>query len=571
MLGTPTDSWAPSFDSSRSTLEFAHLLLSLPPEEHANLDGLLEELSSAFGAASAGLATFPELIPLSIHPKPAQSGSELLPPWTERADLIEQLQRVGVAMTVPHKTSGSCLLTVMGVPERGCWLLWVEHAESAHWSTREAAALVLVGQALMHVLARDETLVPWAVQLDRDIRRQRMDAASRIVRRLAHDFGNILTGILGFSELALTPQLAPNSPLQTYLTEIHRGAQNGAQYTNQLRLFARRQTTSNRSCNLTDVLSEEEKRLQPMLGANVQLKLNLPGGLPAVAVETEPLHQALAIVLDNAREAIAGSGIIDISVRLVQMSAEEARELLGDVRQGSNLEIRVSDSGSGLTPEAQRQLFTEPFFTTKTRKRGFGLAMAYGMLSSHRGGLELVRRPEGGTIARLIVPVAETAAPTAPRASTIGHARPTANARDTEGKTASERILVVDDDPAVLQFTATTLERAGFRIQTAANASVALKIYGGAAADPFHLVLSDVLMPEINGIELARRLMAQDADVPILFMSGEVPTEIMQQCFGLGRFELLVKPFRPDGLVRAIRAVIDRARGKRTAENRVLA
>lgn len=242
------------------------------------------------------------------------------------------------------------------------------------------------------------------VPLDRRIRRQRMEAAARVVHRLSHDFGNILTGILGFSELALTQQAGPDSAMQLYLTEIHRGAQSGAQYTDQLRLFARRQTTSKRSCRLADVLGE-------LRGENVQYKLHLPADLPAVAVEPEALRQVLTIVLDNAREAIAGPGVIEISARTVPMDAKEAGELFGDVRPGTHVEIRIADNGSGLTPEAQRLLFAEPFFSTKSRKRGFGLAMAYGILTGHRGGLELLRRPEGGTIARLIVPVPAVAAP----------------------------------------------------------------------------------------------------------------------------------------------------------------
>jgi CheY-like chemotaxis protein len=396
-----------------------------------------------------------------------------------------------------------------------------------------------------------------------------MDAAARIVCRLAHDFGNVLTGILGFSELALAQQIAPNSPLHAYLTEVHRGAQNGAHYTNQLRLFARRQTIGNRRCNLTDVLAAEENRLQPLLSANVHFTLHLPDDLPAVAVEPEPLRQALAIVLDNAREAITGSGIIDVSARTVQVDACQAREFIGDVRPGTHLEIRVSDSGSGLTPEAQRHLFAEPFFSTKPRKRGFGLAMAYGILSTHHGGLELLRRPEGGTIARLIVPAAEISASKAPGAATFGNACPLPEKRVDGGASPNERILIVDDDPMILQFAATTLERAGFRTQTAASAEEAWNRYKNATSDPFKLIITDVLMPETNGIELAHRVIAQDAQLPILFMSGQVPAEIMHQHFGVGCFELLPKPFRPEGLVRVVRATIERARGTQSTENRM--
>jgi signal transduction histidine kinase/ActR/RegA family two-component response regulator len=574
----------PPLDSSRSVLEFVHRLLFRVAEDHAHLAGLLEELSAAFTASAAGLATFPEGVPLSIHPAPpGQSLPEAALPWREQSDLIERLLRARGALTVPRSAGGSYLVTVLGTPERGGWLLWLEDAGRTQWSESEGSLLVLVGLALTHRLTRDETRPPWTAQLDRALRRQRMDAAARVVRRLAHDFGNVLTGILGFSELALGQQLTPSSPLHAYLSEVHRSAQNGAQYTSQLRLFARRQATSMHSCDLAAVLAEEEKRLQSLLGANVQLKLDLPANLPAVAVESEPLRQALAVVLDNAREAITGAGVIEVSVRIVSLNALEAQEFFGDVRPGTHLEIRVADTGSGLTAEAQRQLFAEPFFSTKPRKRGFGLAMAYGILSAYRGGLELLRRSEGGTIARLVLPVAggTNVSPVQKPGGTgvspvggtgvspVGGTGVSPVGGTSVPPVRKERILVVDDDPMILQLIATTLERAGYRVLAVGSAEEALKSYRNAAGDPFRLVLSDVLMPDINGIDLARRLLAQDANVSVLFMSGQVPVEIMHQAFGLGRFELLSKPFRPEGLIRAVRAAIDRTAGMRNVECRM--
>jgi len=392
----------------------------------------------------------------------------------------------------------------------------------------------------------EEELARWAEQLDRGIRQQRLEAAANLVRRLAHDFGNVLTGILGFSELALAQQIPTGTPLHAYLTEVYRGAQNGAQYTNQLRLFARRQTTTNRSCILSAVLAEEETRLRSSLGSDVQLKLDLPVDLPAAALDAEHLRQALAVVLDNAREAIAGPGVITVSARALALNADETRALFGNVRPGAHLEINVTDTGSGLTADAQRQLFSEPFFSTKPRKRGFGLAIAYGILSAHRGGLDLLRRPEGGVRARLVVPAVAITAPIAPRPP-------------------ADKVLVVDDDPMILQFVKTTLERAGYRVQSAGNAEEAVRTYTGAASDPFRLVLSDVLMPQVSGVDLAKRLLELDANVRVLFMSGQVPAEFTQQAFAPGQFDLLPKPFRPEGLVRAVRTALDRVAARRTS------
>jgi|SRR5579884_2209385 len=425
MIGTPTSLETPLLDSNRSVLEFIHRLLILPAEEQVNLDELLEELSAAFMATAAGLATFPECVPLCLHPASMDDSKSMikdLKSWLDQQSAIPNLHSNCGALTVPRRAGGSCLLTLQGTPERGGWLLWLEDDGRMVWSEGEAGLLVMAGQALMHRWNRDETPTPWAVQLDRGIRRQRMEAAAQIVRRLAHDFGNILTGILGFSELALTDKDASRSPLHQYLSEVLRGAQSGAQYTNQLRLFGRRQANSNRSCNPANVLTEltdkwratdGAKTEQSALGsrADVQLKLHLPNDLPDVAVDAEALRQVLTIVLDNAREAIVRAGAIDVFARTVQVNAGEAGALFGEVRPGKHLEIRIADNGAGLPPEVQRQLFAEPFFSTKSRKRGFGLAMAYGILSAYRGGLELLPRHEGGTIARLVLPIAAVAGP----------------------------------------------------------------------------------------------------------------------------------------------------------------
>lgn len=551
---------APPADSSRSALEFIHRLLAAPEGGSATPDDMLSGLAVAFGASAAGVATLPEGVPLSIHPATANPTL----PWRDQPDLIERAHRAASAVAAPGSAGGSYLLTVVGTPERGGWLFWLEDTTRAGWSDGEAAALTLAGHALSRRLAAEQGLPRGAELLDRGVRQQRLEAAARLVRRLAHDFGNILTGILGFSELALAQQLSPGSPLHAYITEVYRGAQNGAQYTNQLRLFARRQATANnRSCFLTPALAEEETRLRPALGTDIALTVDVPADLPPVGLEGEHLRQVLGIVLDNAREAIGGPGAITISAHTVELNAAEARQLFGDVRPGAYVEVRIADTGSGLTAEARRQLFAEPFFSTKPRSRGFGLAIAYGIVSAHHGGIELVGREEGGTLARLMLPVAAIAAPT------VLVSRSPAATSPQPVKAGNEKVLVVDDDPMILHFVTTSLQRAGFRVQAVSNAEDALQAYKGAAGESFGLVLADVLMPDVNGIDLAKRLLAHDTGVRLLFMSGQVPAEIMQQAFGPERFDFLPKPFRPEGLVRAVRAALDRTSPRRPEYDKV--
>jgi signal transduction histidine kinase len=406
MPGTPNAAQAPPPDASRAVVEFVHNLLSQPAREQPALEGLLAELAAAFSVPRIGLAAYPEGTPLSLHPALCDSAlHEPMPAWREQPDLLERLIGARLGLTVPRRAGGSYLIALLGTPERGAWLLWLEDPGRTQWCDGEAAALVLAGQALTHCLTREDDLPCWAEQLDRGLRRQRLEAAASLVRRLAHDFGNVLTGILGFSELALAQPLAPSSPLHAYLKEIHRGAQNGAHYTNQLRLFAGRHVTVQRSCDPAGVLGEEERRLRPLLTAQEQLRLDVPDHLPAVALEGEALRQVLGIVLDNARDALGGAGVIEVSARTIDVDDRQASALFGDVRPGVHLEIRIADSGAGLSPEARRRLFAEPFFSTKPRNRGFGLALAYGLLSARGGGLELLGRPQGGTIARLVLPV----------------------------------------------------------------------------------------------------------------------------------------------------------------------
>jgi CheY-like chemotaxis protein len=203
-------------------------------------------------------------------------------------------------------------------------------------------------------------------------------------------------------------------------------------------------------------------------------------------------------------------------------------------------------------------LFAEPFYTGKARRRGFGLAVAYGLLSAHHGGLSIANGPRGGAVARILLPVAAVA-------TGLGQA----GARDHQAATPDQRpaahdekVLVVDDDPMILQFVSTTLEEAGYRVLAVASADEAVDRYAAAGPDPFRLVLSDVVMPRGSGVDLARRLLNHDANARILFMSGQVSPDFARQDFAEHEFDLLSKPFRPEGLLRAVRGALDRPRPK---------
>jgi CheY-like chemotaxis protein len=238
------------------------------------------------------------------------------------------------------------------------------------------------------------------------------------------------------------------------------------------------------------------------------------------------------------------AGAASVSVRAVDLTADDCLELYGDARPGPHVEIAVTDSGTGLSAEGAKRLFAEPFFSTKPRRRGFGLAIAYGVLHAHHGGLRLRPGAAGGMVAEAYLPVAGPAP---------------AAAAAAEQPARGEKVLVVDDDPNILRFICATLERAGYRAQGATSAEEALAQYVAAAPERFRLVLSDVIMPKVTGVDLARRLLSHDPDVRALFMSGQTTSDFTRLDFAANRFEFLSKPFRPEGLLRAVRGAIERA------------
>jgi CheY-like chemotaxis protein len=356
------------------------------------------------------------------------------------------------------------------------------------------------------------------------------------VRRVAHDYGNILTGILGFSELALA-QAPADSPIRSYLTEIHRSALAGQRLTNTLRLCTRRQWPQEQPARLAPLMAEEVRRLRTSFPA-ARLEVCLSPDLPPVALEEEPLRHVLVQLLDNAAEAVSSGGSVRLAARAVRFTPDDCLEQGGPAEPGPYVEATVEDTGGGLSPEVQRGLVAELFFTTKTRHRGYGLAVVRGILAAHGGALRVEPAADGGTIARVYLPVAPTPAeqPAAP---------PTV------------RVLVVDDDPLILHLVRTTLQRAGYQVETAASAREALRSFT-EAAEPFRLVLTDLVMPHVSGPDLVRQLQTHDAGVNVLFMSGQVVPGAAPSPLPGTSFNLLAKPFRPEGLLRAVRTALER-------------
>lgn len=532
-------------DASRRVLDFAHQLLGRPASEQPAIESLLEELAGAIGAPACGLVGLPDGGHAFRYPA-APSAPASPWPWADDPSLLDRASLPPGAVVVEREGQPTMLVTPLTGPA-SFWAMYVE--DEREFSESEQAAFALAGNAVARWLAAGSQ-ARWADQIDRAARQHQLETSAAVTRRLAHDFGNVLTGILGFTELALGQQIPTNTSLYSYLNEVYRAAQTGAQFTHQLRLFSRRQSATSRSSQLSVSLAEQEARLFASRDPGMTFRLHVPADLPPVALDGEHLGQVLGALLDNAREALVGPGSISVSAQTIEVSDADARQLYGNVRPGSHVEVTIADTGMGMSPEVQRRLFAEPFFTTKPRRRGFGLATAYGVLHAHKGGLRLYPGAEGGVVARLLLPIAPAAY------------QPDQLVRPSD-KVRGERILLADDEPEVLQFIGTTLEQAGYRVEPHAGGHAALEAYFGASSDPFQLVLTDVVMPGLNGLELVRRLLKRDPAVRVLFLSGHVPSDFMQHDFAGHGFELLPKPFRTEQLLRAVRAALDRSERKK--------
>ncbi|MFL5245133.1 MAG: response regulator [Gemmataceae bacterium] len=524
-------------DRSRAGLDFVHSLVADSRSAGSSLVELLDELAQAFAASGAGLAQWPTgaVVARTGHPNTQQSPL----PWHDRPELLNSVRSSRGGLRISGGHGRSFFVVETGSSTSASWLWWLEDRTDRSRSAAEGTALMLAGSALMHQAAVYGHGARWAKQLDQIHRQRRLEEIAPLTRRLGHDFDNVLTGIMGFSELALA-QLPPEAPARPFVTEILQAARQGTQMTSQLRWFSRRNAAAVRPSSLVSLLKEEEPGLRSAWGKDLQLQIDLPSSLPQVSIGAEPLTLLLKNLLANAREAITGPGLVSITAKPAALTQDDCLDLMGNVAPGSFVEITIADNGCGFSPEASRRCLNELFFSTKPRHKGLGLAMVYGILQAHSGGLRLDPGAEQGTSVKVYLPAAPSLAPS--------------HAKQNRG----DRVLIVDDDPIILQLCSTTLERAGYEVHTALSGPEALSSYTAAAPDSFRLVISDILMPRMTGIDLARRLRNHDVHANVLLMSGQVSADMAQEDLPGAALDFLAKPFRPDGLLSAVRSALER-------------
>jgi two-component system, cell cycle sensor histidine kinase and response regulator CckA len=535
------DSQSANGDNARPILEWVARLLAEPKEPESSPDQWLAELAKIIQSSAAGLAGVIEQ-KAAICFRSKNSGAL---PWDTWPDLLTQLEATGERQFPDGRI---CFLAFTPCGNGACWLLWLEFGSGRSLSAGEKSALGLAAAALARRVADNPSGSDWEGWLAQLRRKQRLEDAGKVAGRIAHDFNNVLAGILGFTELSLS-QMPADVPARALVGEVYEAALQGTRLVKLFGLFSRRSRMSSQPYRLVDSLARLRARLAKLTDKQIELKASIPGDLPWLALDGDSVQIVLDQLLDNAVESMSQNGIVKLSARELRLAEADCLSFLGACSPGRHIEIVISDSGSGLSAEAREKILSQPFFTNKLRHRGLGLATVYGLLAAARGGIRMQDGEPTGTSVHCVIPVSTVPADPSPSW------RPSTNSLPQ--RPHADRVLVVDDDPMTLGFMCTTLQQAGYQVHSACDGKTALDSFD-TANEPFRLVLSDVRMPHMTGFELAQQLLERNPSLPILFISGHVPVECVPEAMAGRQYDFLPKPFRSECLLTAVRSALAR-------------
>jgi CheY-like chemotaxis protein len=371
---------------------------------------------------------------------------------------------------------------------------------------------------------------------------QHMEAIGKLTGHVAHDFNNLLTIIFGNAELLY--ELYKDDDHGRAASAIRTAAQKGNELTRRLLAYARKQQLAPRPLNVNQLVENMRELLACTIGSNVSIRLELQSDLPSALVDEHQLEGALLNLSVNANDAMSHGGELTFSTRHVYVQAEEAGRY-PDFRPGHYVKVRISDTGCGINPEHLKHVF-EPFFTTKEfgKGTGLGLSSVYGFAKQSRGHVTIASHPGVGTSVDLYLPVSNERA-----------ALTTESSEQPRG--GSETILVVDDDELVRNAAHNLLSRRlGYDVLTVSNGETALSAL--KHHKEISLLFTDVMMPGLNGHELAEQAKQLRPDLKILLTSGYVSPTVTIGDGHESDFPLLPKPYSHPELAQALRDILDR-------------
>lgn len=458
-----------------------------------------------------------------------------LPPDASMERSLLSAQGVRSLVSVP------CLVGGKPVGALGCYL----EDEGAMRSSLEMALLRSVVSPMFTLLARRSI----ALQAERSERQlaqaQRMLAIGRLAGGVAHDFNNFLTGVLGYTEEARS-LLREDDPAREELDEIASAAERATDLTKQLLAFSGKQLGQRRPIPAGDVVAATHRTLTVTKPDHVTISLTRAEEPWEISIDPAHLQQIVLNLARNAFEAMPNGGQLTLSTSQFHCSAS-ASGLHSALRPGDYVVISVSDEGLGIAPGLESQIF-EPFFTTKAGEghKGLGLGTVYGLVKQNEGVVEVTSELGVGTTFSLFFP----------RVRALSEASRESLEHRLHPGGATETVLLVEDDLLVRGLTRRVLERQGYRVIEASSGAEALRLVEREGI-LFDLLLSDVVMPGMNGPDLFARLVKDRPRLGCLFMSGYAEDVVVHHGMGERQGRLLSKPFSADKLVRVVREVLE--------------
>lgn len=374
---------------------------------------------------------------------------------------------------------------------------------------------------------------------------QKMESIGRLAGGIAHDFNNLLTTIIGYSDLSLI-NLPKDNPSTEYLSLIRDAGEKATKLTRQLLAFSRKQVLNMQNVNLETTVTNMAKMLSRMIGEDVDIEIKTHGLDELIKADPIQIEQIIMNLAVNARDAMPAGGKLTIETSKKEIDKEYSHRDSG-LKSGAYLVLTFTDSGDGISEEAKEKIF-EPFFTTKEvgKGTGLGLATVYGIVKQHEGHITVDSAPGKGSTFNIYFPIID-----------IQDVAEKDSENDIVMPTGTETILVIDDEPKVRRLIRDTLEPLGYKLMEAesGNDAIGKMEHSGETVD---LLMSDVVMPGMNGKATIEQIKSRLPQVKVLFMSGYADDRIQQYGIRFSDEDFIDKPLTPDLIARKVREVIDR-------------
>lgn len=378
---------------------------------------------------------------------------------------------------------------------------------------------------------------------------QKMEAIGRLAGGIAHDFNNLLTVINGYSELALS-KLKEGEKFFKELSHIHDAGMRAKRLTDQLLAFSRKQVTQSRLVNPSELLMKMEHMVRRIIGEDIHFEMDVGDDVSNIYIDPSQMEQVVMNLIVNSRDAMPDGGVIRIVGRKVHLAEKESEELM--VPQGEYFSLSISDTGLGIPEENLDKIF-DPFFTTKPRGKGtgLGLAIVYGIIRQNGGGIRVQSTVGEGTTFTIFLPLAKGQSYQGKEELPLPESK-------LEGE---ETVLLVEDDERVREFTRIVLQNSGYKVIEAGTGKEALQMLKKHKLD-IQLVITDVIMPEMDGRRLYEEIHKVRSDLPLIFVSGYTDDRIEQKGITEDGFTLIQKPFDQNTLLSTVRAALDGTAGR---------